>query len=139
MTKEKKKNVEEAVTKAISDLNTVNGYKNSGVVPYAVLILALLENIVERRLGVEHLDAFLNIDRGLPLKGQPINLNRADMMLLLDDVLSELDGRRQNYLLNSIENIQTLITCTGLDEFINHRFAVNRIYKVIGGTVTVEN
>ena len=42
-------------------------------------------------------------------------------------------------LLNSIENIQTLITCTGLDEFINHRFAVNRIYKVIGGTVTVEN
>ena len=42
MTKEKKKNVEEAVTKAISDLNTVNGYKNSGVVPYAVLILALL-------------------------------------------------------------------------------------------------
>ena len=46
---------------------------------------------------------------------------------------------RQNYLLNSIENIQTLITCTGLDEFINHRFAVNRIYKVIGGTVTVEN
>ena len=60
-------------------------------------------------------------------------------VLLLDDVLSELDGRRQNYLLNSIENIQTLITCTGLDEFINHRFAVNRIYKVIGGTVTVEN
>ena len=48
MTKEKKKNVEEAVTKAISDLNTVNGYKNSGVVPYAVLILALLENIVAK-------------------------------------------------------------------------------------------
>lgn len=95
MTKDKKKNVEEAVTKAISDLNTVNGYKNSGVVPYAVLILALLENIVERRLGVEHLDAFLNIDRGLPLKGQPINLNRADMMLLLDDVFQDSNVTRE--------------------------------------------
>lgn len=60
-------------------------------------------------------------------------------ILLLDDVLSELDGGRQNYLLNSIENIQTLITCTGLDEFINHRFSINRIYKVTDGSVAVEN
>ena len=60
-------------------------------------------------------------------------------ILLLDDVLSELDSSRQNYLLNSIENIQTLITCTGLDEFINHRFSVNKIYKVSGGNVTVKN
>lgn len=60
-------------------------------------------------------------------------------ILLLDDVLSELDSSRQNYLLNSIQNIQTLITCTGLDEFINHRFSINRIYKVTDGNVTVEN
>ena len=60
-------------------------------------------------------------------------------VLLLDDVLSELDSGRQNYLLNSIENIQTLITCTGLDEFVNHRFSINRIYKVTDGSVTVEN
>lgn len=60
-------------------------------------------------------------------------------VLLLDDVLSELDSNRQNYLLNSIRNIQTLITCTGLDEFINHRFSVNRVYRVTDGHVTVEN
>lgn len=60
-------------------------------------------------------------------------------VLLLDDVLSELDSGRQNYLLNSIENIQTLITCTGLDEFIHHRFSVNKIYKVSDGSVTVKN
>ena len=59
-------------------------------------------------------------------------------VLLLDDVLSELDSSRQNYLLNSIENIQTLITCTGLDEFVSHRFSVNKIYKVSGGNVTVK-
>lgn len=37
-------------------------------------------------------------------------------VLLLDDVLSELDSNRQNYLLNSIGDIQTIITCTGLDD-----------------------
>lgn len=58
-------------------------------------------------------------------------------ILLLDDVLSELDSNRQNYLLNSINDIQTLITCTGLDEFINNRFSIDKIYKVIEGEVTV--
>lgn len=43
-------------------------------------------------------------------------------VLLLDDVLSELDSNRQNYLLNSIHNIQTMITCTGLDEFVKTVF-----------------
>ncbi len=57
-------------------------------------------------------------------------------VLLLDDVLSELDSNRQNYLLNNIGTIQTVITCTGLDEFINNRFMVNKIFNVIDGTVT---
>ncbi len=60
-------------------------------------------------------------------------------VLLLDDVLSELDSSRQNYLLNSIHDIQTLITCTGLDEFINNRFTINRIFRVEEGTVTTQN
>ncbi len=54
-------------------------------------------------------------------------------VLLLDDVLSELDSNRQNYLLNSIGDIQTIITCTGLDEFINNRFKINRIFNVKEG------
>lgn len=56
-------------------------------------------------------------------------------VLLLDDVLSELDSNRQNYLLNSIGDIQTIITCTGLEEFVNHRFEINKVYKVLEGTV----
>lgn len=60
-------------------------------------------------------------------------------ILLLDDVLSELDSNRQNYLLNSIGDIQTIITCTGLEEFVNNRFEVNKIYKVKNGVVTSEN
>lgn len=57
-------------------------------------------------------------------------------VLLLDDVLSELDSNRQNYLLNSIGNIQTIITCTGLEEFVNNRFEINKVFKVSEGTVT---
>jgi len=56
-------------------------------------------------------------------------------VLLLDDVLSELDSNRQNYLLNSIGNIQTIITCTGLDEFVNNRFEINKVFKVVEGTI----
>ena len=57
-------------------------------------------------------------------------------VLLLDDVLSELDSNRQNYLLDSIGDIQTIITCTGLDEFVNHRFEINKVFKVTNGEVT---
>ena len=58
-------------------------------------------------------------------------------ILLLDDVLSELDSSRQNYLLNSIGDIQTIITCTGLEEFVNNRFEIDRVFKVTDGVVTI--
>lgn len=60
-------------------------------------------------------------------------------VLLLDDVLSELDSNRQNYLLNSIGNVQTIITCTGLEEFVNNLFEINKVFKVSEGTVTCMN
>jgi DNA replication and repair protein RecF len=60
-------------------------------------------------------------------------------ILLLDDVLSELDSSRQNTLLNSIGDVQTIITCTGLDEFVNNRFQINKVYKVHDGEVEEMN
>lgn len=60
-------------------------------------------------------------------------------VLLLDDVLSELDKHRQNYLLDSISDIQTLITCTGVEDFVNHRFSINKIFHVRNGQVLKEN
>lgn len=56
-------------------------------------------------------------------------------ILLLDDVLSELDSNRQNYLLESIEDIQTMVTCTGLDDFVRHRFDINKTFRVCEGHV----
>ena len=42
-------------------------------------------------------------------------------------------------MLNSIGDIQTIITCTGLEEFVNNRFEINRVFKVSAGTVTCVN
>lgn len=60
-------------------------------------------------------------------------------VLMLDDVLSELDTNRQNYLLNALGGIQTFITCTGLDEFVNNRFSIDRLYRIAGGQVVDTN
>lgn len=57
-------------------------------------------------------------------------------LLLLDDVLSELDSQRQEYLLQSIHDIQTIITCTGLDEFVRNQFKINKVFYVEKGTIT---
>ena len=55
-------------------------------------------------------------------------------VLLLDDVMSELDSNRQNYLIDSIHDTQTILTCTGLDEMIERRLHVNKIYRIVNGT-----
>lgn len=77
----------------------------------------------------------------LSLKLSEIDLVRSMIhdqpVLLLDDVLSELDSSRQKYLLQSIRNIQTFITCTGVEEFVQNHFPLNRIFQVAGGTVSV--
>ena len=54
-------------------------------------------------------------------------------ILLLDDVLSELDNNRQKMLLHSIENIQTFLTCTGMDGLIEHQFPMNKVFHIING------
>lgn len=56
-------------------------------------------------------------------------------VLLLDDVLSELDSNRQKFLLESIGDLQTIITCTGLDDFVNNQFNINKTFHVVEGKV----
>lgn len=77
----------------------------------------------------------------LSLKLSEISLVKKNInstpVLLLDDVLSELDGNRQNYLLNSLSDTQTIITCTGLDEFVKNRFQVDKVFHVVKGQVEV--
>ena len=57
-------------------------------------------------------------------------------VLLLDDVLSELDRKRQDMLLSSLTGIQVFITCTGIDDLIERRFRMDKIFFVEKGKVT---
>ena len=59
-------------------------------------------------------------------------------ILLLDDVMSELDRSRQDALLESIQGIQTILTCTGYDDFIKERLAIDKVYKIVAGTIQEE-
>jgi len=57
-------------------------------------------------------------------------------VLLLDDVLSELDGTRQTFLLKQITNMQTLITCTGVEDILTKKLTTNaKILNVDNGKV----
>ncbi len=57
-------------------------------------------------------------------------------VLMLDDVLSELDKNRQDCLLQSIEGVQTFLTCTGLDEFVRNHFSTDHVFYVEHGMVS---
>ena len=57
-------------------------------------------------------------------------------VLLLDDVLSELDTSRQRYVLKSISGIQTIITCTGINEIEKYIDGNFKIFNVKDGKVS---
>ena len=57
-------------------------------------------------------------------------------ILLLDDVLSELDRNRQMKLLNGMGDTQTIITCTGLDEFIEEKIGSAKKFYIKDAAVS---
>ncbi len=113
--------------------------KMSGTGPHRDDFLFMVQGIDIRKFGSQGQQR----TAALSLKLAEIELVRQIIhdqpVLLLDDVLSELDSSRQNYLLECIKDIQTVITCTGLDDFVNHRFNIDRIFKVTDGTVDLVN
>lgn len=51
--------------------------------------------------------------------------------------MSELDRNRQNYLLEHIKGIQTIITCTGLEEFVKNGVNMQKTFEIVSGSVKV--
>ncbi|MCQ2550943.1 MAG: DNA replication/repair protein RecF [Clostridia bacterium] len=78
----------------------------------------------------------------LSLKMAEINLIKEetdeDAILLLDDVMSELDEERQEYLLKSLSNTQMFITTTELSEILLKKFSSGSIFTVENGQVNIE-
>lgn len=60
-------------------------------------------------------------------------------VLLLDDVLSELDRTRQTCLLESIKGVQTVITCTGMEDMLGQLADRNKcsIFFVENGGISL--
>ena len=56
-------------------------------------------------------------------------------VLLLDDVLSELDFSRKAYILRSIKGIQSIITCTGIEDLTNYLDDKSKVFKVKEGSI----
>lgn len=113
--------------------------KMTSVGPHRDDIMFMIKDIDIRKYGSQGQQR----TSALSLKLAEIELVRRTIkdepILLLDDVLSELDRNRQTYLLDSIDNIQTFVTCTGLEEFVNKRITINKTFRVVEGTVTEDD
>ena len=59
-------------------------------------------------------------------------------VLLLDDVLSELDKTRQYMLMDCINNVQTIITCTGIEDSIKSYTGEAAVFNVKNGVIKRE-
>jgi DNA replication and repair protein RecF len=56
-------------------------------------------------------------------------------ILLLDDVLSELDIKRQRFLLENLKSIQTILTCTSINDIVEFRKNDRFLFNVEHGKV----
>lgn len=114
-------------------------FGSTSVGPHRDDIAFLIQNVDIRKYGSQGQQR----TAALSLKLSEIELVKSiihdEPILLLDDVLSELDSNRQNQLLNSISTTQTIITCTGLDEFIRNRLKIDKVFHVINGIITEQN
>ena len=60
-------------------------------------------------------------------------------VLLLDDVFSELDRKRQEMLMVSVQGCQTFLTCTHLEDLEQAGIQETlKVYRVEDGTLTEE-
>ena len=57
-------------------------------------------------------------------------------ILLLDDVLSELDFNRKRYILSTIGEIQTILTCTGIEDIHEYLDSNAIVFNVSSGKVS---
>lgn len=113
-------------------------YKNTGIGPHRDDMKFMVNGIDVRTYGSQGQQR----TAALSLKLAEIELVKRKIgdtpILLLDDVLSELDSTRKRYLLDSIKQIQTFITCTGLEEFVNSQLSIDQLFYVKEGSVRKE-
>jgi len=58
-----------------------------------------------------------------------------DAVLLLDDVMSELDADRQEYLISTMKGRQMFITTTDIDESLKEKFSEASVFYINNGSI----
>lgn len=66
------------------------------------------------------------------------NRKKEKPILLLDDVLSELDRSRQTMLIKTLNDTQVIITCTGVDEFVEKEFKDSKKFYIKNAALVQE-
>lgn len=96
-------------------------------------IIALIDGQPARYLGSQGQSRSIAIVMKLA-QAEILKKEKGDYpVMLLDDVMSELDGGRQRFILNSIENMQVIVTCC--DERFLSDMTGGRIFRVKNGRV----
>ena len=110
-------------------------YQNTSVGPHRDDIIFMINGMDVKKYGSQGQQRTVALSLKLAEIELVKNILNDNPILLLDDVMSELDSTRRDALLSSIDNIQTIITCTGYDDFIKERLSIDRIYKVSQGVI----
>lgn len=113
---------------------------STGIGPHKDDLKISIDGIDIRRFGSQGQQR----TAALSLKLAEISLikeeTKEDAILLLDDVLSELDGERQSFLLNRLKEIQIFITTTEIGQTLLKNMPDGFIFAVKNGTVQrIEN
>jgi len=103
--------------------------------PHRDDIMFMINGIDARRFGSQGQQRTVALSLKIAEIKLVKNIINDNPILLLDDVMSELDSSRREALLEEIKDIQTIITCTGYDDFIKEQVVINNVYHVINGTV----
>ncbi len=133
---EKNVTAEELYDKLKSRLDRDFRMKMTSVGPHRDDLKFMMDEIDLRRFGSQGQQR----TAALSLKLSEIALVKEKIddspILLLDDVLSELDHSRQQYLTSHLEEIQTFITCTGVEDFVTSKMNKYQLYEVKNASVT---
>ncbi len=123
--------LEELKNKRFVDLK----YQSTSVGPHRDDISFIVNDIDVKKYGSQGQQRTVALSLKLAEIELVRNIIKDNPILLLDDVMSELDSTRRDALLSYISEIQTIITCTGYDDFIKERLNIDKIYKVTGGKI----
>ncbi len=109
--------------------------KTTSVGPHKDDIKILINDIDARHYGSQGQQR----TSALSLKLAEIKLIEEEIgekpILLLDDVLSELDVNRQEYLINSLKELQTFITTTEVNHLVDKKIIDKQYYEVTEGQI----